>query len=368
MEHIQVTAPPESATQALFQRMHKKGWDEEGLKGLPGYNEIPCVEPKTISITNDKEQVIAQVIVQEKTSTAHAAIELSKFNVSTIEKEIKGRLKVVKRHEKEVVGHLFSFGTRNMQSEKNNESGYVCAYKPNANRDSTMERLVSSVSEGLHVAESTHFPLVAKHRSERAAKYDPLGKLRMSDNSKAWALANSLGYESIPHNETYYEVVLFCSDGVMGTWRFVISGIVIVLPTCGKLEAFLWTAPKVWHGTLPYKGDLPHLGVGTTISNNDSVMKRLEGQDGRTPTPLQNCSGFLFSAKFAKEAMRLQEAQRAADSLTASTNPPLEAPSPSHEPQLFLPPSPSTATNDKSKQVFGHSKRKREHANYRDAA
>ena len=159
------------------------------------------------------------------------------------------------------------------------------------------------VAEGMHFQEAEHFPQVSEHRRHLAENYDPDGKLRISDSSKAWSLANSKGYCSTPHNESNYEVVLFTSDGKMDprSWVFVIAGVAFELPTCGELEAFLWTAPWVWHGTLPYCGSTPHVGVGATVSNNESVKKRIDGQKGRTHTPIQNCAGFLFSKRFAAD-------------------------------------------------------------------
>ena len=52
--------------------------------------------------------MIAEVVVRPKSTVGKASIQLSRFNSTKQRKQIKGRTQVKTRHEKKVVGKLFS--------------------------------------------------------------------------------------------------------------------------------------------------------------------------------------------------------------------------------------------------------------------
>ena len=134
---MKVMAP--CGDQELLKEMRGSGgWDVGKLSSHPGFQTVKLTGAMRVEVY-DGSDLIGEVVVQPKTKVAIDAIKLANFNMETRSRDIKGRTVLKTRHDKPVVGNLFSHGTLNMQSEEGNRNGYLTCYQPLAQRDPTLE-------------------------------------------------------------------------------------------------------------------------------------------------------------------------------------------------------------------------------------
>ena len=127
-----------SAQELLKEMRGSGGWDVGKLSSHPGFQTVKLTGAMRVEVY-DGSDLIGEVVVQPKTKVAIDAIKLANFNMETRSRDIKGRTVLKTRHDKPVVGNLFSHGTLNMQSEEGNRNGYLTCYQPLAQRDPTLE-------------------------------------------------------------------------------------------------------------------------------------------------------------------------------------------------------------------------------------